>query len=302
MTITQEGPHKPAKRTVVMAPGVELDEPTSRALSELQDQQEARLVAQMRTNMALRQAIKASRPSVPPTEKSCLKSALDLSNLAALEERPKLPMLGQWQPSTRAATGEFRPLQTILRQEGGLMASNLSDGTHFWGRRTWGGDDLISFSVGGTSHFVLDSENIPVSAYGRYRSAPPGDANGTIYGYQGPYSGPFGSDRRCNCYRVFRQTLFQRINTHWITLGEKFQNEILIRLENSDQHVVQRPLSGFMPSPEFEFGIVDRSQPVWAQVEIRFDVELEGDAAISLGDNPADGVVVRTFGWWARPI
>ena len=182
------------------------------------------------------------------------------------------------------------------------MASNLSDGTHFWGRRTWGGDDLISFSVGGTSHFVLEPQNIPESPYGRYRSAPPGDANGTIYGYQGPYSGPFGSDRRCNCYRVFRHSLWQRINTEWVRVGEKFQNEILIRLENSDQHVVQRPLSGFMPSPEFEFGIADRSQPVWAQVEIRFDVELEGDAAISFGDNPADGVIVRTFGWWARPI
>jgi hypothetical protein len=62
-------------------------------------------------------------------------------------------------------------------------------------------------------------------------------------------------------------------------------------------------LPGFIGSPDFTFGVVDRSQPVWAQVEIRFDMELEGPYAwIGFGPNPSDGVIVRTFGWWARPV
>jgi hypothetical protein len=86
-------------------------------------------------------------------------------------------------------------------------------------------------------------------------------------------------------------------------LGERQINETLINLENHQGGAFQNvSLSGFMPSPEFDFGLVDRNSSVWAQVEIRFDVELEGNAGIGFGPNPAESVVVRTFGWWAHAV
>jgi hypothetical protein len=95
------------------------------------------------------------------------------------------------------------------------------------------------------------------------------------------------------------------VNGQWRALGEAQRVDTLIHLENVVQVGTQDvQLSGFMASPVLDFGIVDRSVPIWAQAEIRFDVDLEGDALIMFSPeaNPANSVVVRTFGWWARPI
>jgi hypothetical protein len=305
MTNTPESADKPAIRTVVMAPGAELDETTTQALTELRDQQEARLVALNRTRMDLRRAIKALRRPTPQRENPDSMSAVDLSGLAALVQWPELPILGEWQSITPAASGEFLHAVTELRQEGGLKATNLTDGTHFWGRRDYGGDDLIRFSVGATSYFELRPERIPESPTGRYHSAPPADARGSVAGMHGQYHPIFfPDDKRCNLYRVFRHALHQLVNGQWHLLGERLQAETLIKLENeTDDRFRQVNLSGWMPSPEFDFGLVDRNLSVWAQVEIRFDVELEGpNAWIIFSESPAGGVIVRACGWWARAV
>jgi hypothetical protein len=272
-------------------------------LTELRDQQEGRLVACNRNQMELRREVKALHRPAPRPDKPDCTSALDLSKLSAFLQWPKLPVFGEPQPILRTASGEFRPVLTELRQEGGLMAANLPDGTHFWGKCSYRGDRLIRFSVGATSHFELRPENIPESATGRYHSAPPGDANGSIGGMTGPYSFPLHADDKwCHCFRIFRHALWQNVNGQWRCLGERYQNETTIHLENVwgiGQKIV--PLAGWMASPEFDF-TPDRTLSVWAQVEIRFDVELEGDAVISFGDDAARGVVVRVCGWWARSV
>jgi hypothetical protein len=131
-----------------------------------------------------------------------------------------------------------------------------------------------------------------------------GRANGDVNGRQGYYHPIFGPDDKwCHLFRVFRHTLWQFVNGDWHMLGERIENATLINMENivtTDYRTAQ--LSGFMPSPEFDFGVVSRSEPVWAQVEIRFDVQLEGDAGISFGENASDGVIVRTFGWSAQAV
>jgi hypothetical protein len=196
---------------------------------------------------------------------------------------------------------------TELRQEGGLGAENLTDGTHFFGERHWGGDDLIRFSLGSTSHFVLPPEAIPAPPPGgRYRSAPPAGNRGVIYGETGYYLPPFAADDKwCHCFRVVRHSLWQLVNGQWKPLGERSESTTLIHLENIvsvGTRVV--PLSGFIPMPVIDFGLATRTEPVWAPVEIRFDIDLEGDARIKFSpeNNPADSVVVRTFGWWAKPL
>jgi len=287
-----------------MAPGVKLDEATTHALTELRDQQEARLVTHHRAKMDLRRAINALRRPTPPPDKPDRTSAVDPSGLATFAQWPELPLFGEWQSVARVAVGEFVPVLTELRQEGGLKAANFSDGTHFWMRRDYDGDDLIRFSVGATAHFELRPERIPDSPTGRYHSAPPGDANGLIGGMHGEYHPIIHADDKwCILHRVFRHALWQPVNMQWHLLGERYNNDTLIKLQNSDEQFQLVRLSGFMPSPEFDFGLVDRTQSVWAQVEIRFDVELEGDGAyIDFGETPAGGVVVRTFGWWARAV
>ena len=228
-------------------------------------------------------------------------------HLSALVRWPEVGPFGDGQAPTDAPpSGEFRPVLTELRSEGGLKAENLSDGTHFYGERQYGGDDLIRFSVGATSHFELRPADIPGSPTGRYRSAPPADAHGLVFGLTGNYLPVlFADDKWCHCFRVLRHSLWQLVNGQWRALGERQNVETLINLENVVQvGFADVTLSGFMPSPKLEFGIVDRNVSIWAQVEIRFDVELEGDAQISFSPkpNPANSVVVRTFGWWARPI
>lgn len=306
MTSTAELVREPAKRTVVMAPGVQLDEATRRALTELRDQQEARLVAYNDTQMAVRRAIKAARPPAPPPDKNYPKSAeVDVSKLSALVRRTDLPVLGDWQSTARLSPGEFSHVVTDLRQEGGLRAENMSDGTHFWGDGNYGGDDPIFFSVGATSHYVLPPDRIPDSPSGRWVSAPPGEAHGRIVGMHGEYHPIWHADTKvCSCKRIFRHALWQLVNNQWHMLGERFLEALVIRVRNVEGDSFREHNSpGYLGTPDFAFGVVDRSQPVWAQVEIRFEVELEGPYAwISFGTNPSNGVVVRTFGWWARPV
>jgi len=110
MTRTPQSADNQVIRSVVMAPGVELDEATTHALTELRDQQEARLVAYNHTQTAVRRAIKASRPPTLPPENPDRRSAVDTSGQFAHVEWPTLPILGEWQSITRAATGEFVPV------------------------------------------------------------------------------------------------------------------------------------------------------------------------------------------------
>jgi len=294
-------------RTIITAPGVELEDNTASALDDLRDRQEARLVAQQRTETAVRRAVQAATPPAPPADQPGPGHAVDVSGLPDVIEWPDLLDVGDFQSPTDAPpSGEFRPVQTELRREGGLGAENLSDGTHFFGKRQYNGDALIRFSVGATSHFVLSAANIPDSATARYRSAPPADAHGQIFGLTGNYHPIFASDDKwCHCFRVVRHGLWQLVNGQWRSLGESQRSDTLIHLENVVQVGTKNvPLAGFMPMPVLEFGLIDRNLPIWAQVEIRFDIDLEGDALIMFSPeaNPAHSVVVRTFGWWARPV
>jgi hypothetical protein len=219
-----------------------------------------------------------------------------------------MPILGEWESITRASSGEFLGVHCELRQEGGLKAENFSDGTHFWGRLDHNGDDLIHFSVGSTSFFELTPERIPDSPTGRYVSAPPADAYGSIAGWHAEHSFPFhADDKRCNVYRVFRHALHQHVNAQWRQLGETYRNADIIKadiikMENSDEQFRQVRLEGWLPSPELRVGLVDRRVSVWAQVEIRIDVELEGWSWILISDNPSSGIVVRACGWFAQPV
>lgn len=273
-----------------MAPGVEFDEDTTYALTQLRDRQEANLLALQHTVMALRRASRSTFQ--PPVPDGPAPTPIDTTHLHELVEWPKVAGIEGPLSLTDAPTiGEFRPVMTEHRKEGGLGVEDLSDGTHIFGERHWGGNDLIRFSVGATSHFVLPIEAIPPTpSRGRFRSAPPADHRGSIFGQTGYYFPPFAADDKwCHCFRVVRHALWQLVNGQWKALGDRQQSETLIHLENVFQVGNQFvPLSGFMPMPVIDFGLVTRNEPVWAQVEIRYDIDLEGDALISFSpeNNP----------------
>jgi hypothetical protein len=91
-----------ATRTVVMAPGVELDEHTTFALTELRDRQGANLPARQRTEMALRRATQGTfRPEAPDGP---VPTPIDTTHLNELVEWPKVTGLDEPPTLSRSAS------------------------------------------------------------------------------------------------------------------------------------------------------------------------------------------------------
>ena len=77
-----------AIRTIVMAPGVELDDDLAYALAQLRDRQERQLLAHQRTIVALRRATRVAPPPPPPDQPA--PALIDVSKLPALVEWPEV--------------------------------------------------------------------------------------------------------------------------------------------------------------------------------------------------------------------
>ena len=58
-------------------------------------------------------------------------------------------------------------------------------------------------------------------------------------------------------------------------------------------------MPGHLPIPPLNFGLARPDRDIIIDIEVRFDIQLEGDSFIgfSPGDNPANSVVLRHFQW-----
>jgi hypothetical protein len=59
------------------------------------------------------------------------------------------------------------------------------------------------------------------------------------------------------------------------------------------------PLPGFLPMPSLQFGLLRPDRSVLVDLEVRFDVQLDGDSFIgfSPGNNPAGSVLLQYSLW-----
>jgi hypothetical protein len=70
-----------------------------------------------------------------------------------------------------------------------------------------------------------------------------------------------------------------------------------VRLHNA-------PLPGFISMPLIQFALADPNLPIWIELEVRFDMQLEGASGIAFspGNDPSQSVVLKTFQWKIQPI
>jgi hypothetical protein len=174
-----------------------------------------------------------------------------------------------------------------------------SDGLHFTGKFTYDANPLFGFSFGATASFGIDSDRLPFSPSGRWRSAPHVELFGGLLGWTGPYD-IFDGDSWCKVWMVRRQTVFQ-----WafgpsgpvlVKRGEAIEAPQLINEENAHR-TFRRPMPGFQRMPTVEFGGIFPGT-VWSHLEVRFDVQLEGNSFLWLDPE----VLLRTFQWPAVAI
>ena len=70
-----------------------------------------------------------------------------------------------------------------------------------------------------------------------------------------------------------------------IVLREKNDHKTLIYDENNARSV-NHGLPGFQPMPDIQFSLSDPNLPVLVDLEIRFDIQLEGDSLIQFSPEP----------------
>jgi hypothetical protein len=213
-------------------------------------------------------------------------------------------------PPPPAADGEFWWASTDWHVDRGIQAVFLTDGLHFFGFAAYDDDPLISFSSGAVAHFELQARRRPASASGRWASLPAIDLTGKIEGFTGYWHWLWAADDKwAKCWLHLRQTAYQLVPHDFgapgarnievpMVLAERVERRTLIDEENNG-NFVNALLPGFTPMPAVEFGLVRPDLSVWVDLEVRFDMQLEGwsHLAFSPEPNPMGSVVLRHPQW-----
>jgi len=203
-------------------------------------------------------------------------------------------------PDPRMA--DFWWAQTFPFNSSGVITPAFqTDGLHFFGQVPYNSDPLFPFSVGAWARFELQPERRPPSASGRYNSSPHVELFGNITGWTNLKHCPWlCDDKWCKCFLFLRQSAIQFVDDigTWRLCGETTSHRTLINEEGNGRTVVA-PLPGFLPMPFLQFGLLRPDRSVLIDLEVRFDVQLEGDSFISFSpeNNPAGSVLLRYFQW-----
>lgn len=177
-----------------------------------------------------------------------------------------------------------------------------SDGFVFSGLKNHDSGDLIKLGFGLTLAYELQAERVPHSASGRWRSAPAMEIFGRLIGSSQDSFG-FGDDW-CKCWLVRRQTAFQFV---FAPPGASNRHIIAERVDVQEVFFSEdAPFSrdwfgpGFAPMPELVLTHPFSAQSIWVDLELRFDIQLEGAAQLWIWPNQR--FVVRANQWPAQPV
>jgi len=207
-------------------------------------------------------------------------------------------------PAPMAADGEFWWANTDYWSPPGIGVSWETDGLHFFGTRNYDDDPLWAGSAGALARFELHANRRPPSASGRYASAPAIELFGKITGFTGLWHWLWAADDKwCKCWLNLRQTAYQ-LTPGTPTVLASASNSISLFEEENNGRAVDAFLPGFRPMPPLQFGLADPGLSIWIDLEVRFDIQMEGWSCISFSPerNPMNSVLLRTFQWKVQPI
>ena len=152
------------------------------------------------------------------------------------------------------------------------------------------------------SRYGLASERIPPSASGRYNSEPKIDLQRAIDGWTGFYDFLWAADDKwCKCRLVLRQSVYQiGFAAQLAVLADRTEVRTLIDEENRSRGV-HVPLPGIIEMPAVQFDPATNFS-IWADLDVRFDIELEGDSFIGFSpeQNSAGSVLLNMPQW--KPV
>lgn len=232
-----------------------------------------------------------------------LEAAADVEARRTLERWPDVWEGVEWarQPPKlfTNATGEFWWGETSWWWPGGgIEAADQSDGLHFFGIRNYNADPLWSGSAGMVARFGLDPARRPHSPSGRYASLPFFDMFGTVRGWANLKHCPWTCDDKWSkCWLHTRQTVWQPLPGGPVTVGQNERHDQLIFLEGTG-YGAERSFFG-LTVPPVNFGLANPGADIIVDIEVRFDMQLEGSSylAFSPQQNPAQSVVVGARQW-----
>lgn len=181
------------------------------------------------------------------------------------------------------------------------VGESQADGIHFRGMLTYDGGDLIFRNFGLKSRYEIQANRIPRPDRPPWRSAPNAQLWGELRGYTGQ-GGLFEGDRWSKCWMVRRQTLYQFVfgpsGPVARTIGEGIDVQTIFFEENQSRLVTHR-LPGFQPMPQVVLNSIFPGLSVWAELEVRFEIQLEGNSFFWI--HPFD-VLVALSQWPLEPL
>lgn len=88
-----------------------------------------------------------------------------------------------------------------------------------------------------------------------------------------------------------------------VVLASRTEVRTLLDEEN-ESRFTEAFLQGFTPMPPIEFALVSPNLSVWVQIEVRFDIQLEGWSHIwfSPERDPMGSVLLRHHQWKVQPL
>lgn len=183
-----------------------------------------------------------------------------------------------------------------------FTGSFAADGLSFRGMKNHNSGNLIKLRFGYTAAFELHANRVPHSPSGRWRSAPHIEIFGRLIGSSQDSFG-FGDDW-CKCWMSRRQTAFQFVfappgASNRRIIGERIEHQTIFFSEDAPFTGFWRG-PGFQPMPELVLTHPFPAQSIWVELELRFDIQLEGSAQLWI--DPHQRFLVRGFQWPARPF
>jgi hypothetical protein len=157
------------------------------------------------------------------------------------------------------------------------LTAFAQDGVRFRGQLNYDDGDLWFGSAGTTSIYGIGSDRLPPQGW--YRSTPRVNLWGEVWGFTG-VSGPFSfGDNWSKCWLHANQKI--RIEGG-ATIAEAHWFDTLLFFESDGSHGV-RGLPGTFNFPDV-FVYVVPNRPLVVELELKFDIQLEGSSAFRFGN------------------
>ncbi|MEU5724980.1 hypothetical protein ABZ783_24570 [Micromonospora sp. NPDC047738] len=177
-----------------------------------------------------------------------------------------------------------------------------SDGFVFSGIKNYQGGDLLKLNFGFKIRYELQADRVPPSPIGKWRSSPHVNISGSLIGSS--QDSPGWGDDWCKCWMNRRQTAYQLV---FAPPGADPRRKIDERVESQNIFFSEdAPFTsewhgpGFQPMPELILAHPLPAQSIWVELELRFDIQLEGYA--NLWIRPEQRFVVSADQWPALPL